>query len=54
MEVARRPLLNSNEVQTLLLRYERMPEFCFDYGLIGHSVRECPSSSSINSTITAS
>ncbi|KAK3229370.1 hypothetical protein Dsin_001251 [Dipteronia sinensis] len=25
----------------MLLKYERLPEFCFRYGLIGHVTREC-------------
>ncbi|KAK2649227.1 hypothetical protein Ddye_016716 [Dipteronia dyeriana] len=26
----------------VLLKYERLPSFCFRYGLIGHTIRECP------------
>ncbi|KAL5854858.1 hypothetical protein ACOSQ4_004660 [Xanthoceras sorbifolium] len=36
-------LEDSCEEQTLLLRYEKMPEFYFVCGMIGHSSRECPS-----------
>ncbi|KAL5768079.1 hypothetical protein ACOSP7_014658 [Xanthoceras sorbifolium] len=28
--------------KTLLLKYERLPEYCFCYGFICHSYRECP------------
>ncbi|KAL5739616.1 hypothetical protein ACOSQ2_028796 [Xanthoceras sorbifolium] len=30
-----------NEVKTLLLKYERLPEHCFHCGMMGHSFREC-------------
>ncbi|KAL5812986.1 hypothetical protein ACOSQ3_027936 [Xanthoceras sorbifolium] len=30
-----------NQEHILLLMYERLPEHCFHYGLIGHSFREC-------------
>ncbi|KAK2647289.1 hypothetical protein Ddye_014778 [Dipteronia dyeriana] len=26
----------------MLLKYERLPSFCFRYGLLGHTIRECP------------
>ncbi|KAL5773125.1 hypothetical protein ACOSP7_012747 [Xanthoceras sorbifolium] len=32
---------DSNGVVVMLLRYERLPEFCFGCGFIGHSLREC-------------
>ncbi|KAL5765918.1 hypothetical protein ACOSP7_016535 [Xanthoceras sorbifolium] len=35
-------LEDSEEKQTLLLRYEKMPEFYFECDLIGHLFHECP------------
>ncbi|KAH7567791.1 hypothetical protein JRO89_XS07G0149900 [Xanthoceras sorbifolium] len=31
----------SGKAVTMLLRYERLPEFCFQCGHVGHATREC-------------
>ncbi|KAL5788009.1 hypothetical protein ACOSP7_004958 [Xanthoceras sorbifolium] len=28
-------------ISTMLLKYERLPEFCFQCGILGHATREC-------------
>ncbi|KAL5804505.1 hypothetical protein ACOSQ3_031305 [Xanthoceras sorbifolium] len=37
-------LANFDSMITVLIKYERLPDFCYGCGLIGHSVRECHSS----------
>ncbi|KAK3212041.1 hypothetical protein Dsin_016747 [Dipteronia sinensis] len=32
----------SNDIVVVALKYERLPEFCYAYGKIGHGLRECP------------
>ncbi|KAL5753227.1 hypothetical protein ACOSQ2_023734 [Xanthoceras sorbifolium] len=43
--VLRVKLDGSKAEKMLLLKYERMPEYCFCCGLIGHPFRECPGES---------
>ncbi|KAL5857646.1 hypothetical protein ACOSQ3_005104 [Xanthoceras sorbifolium] len=31
----------SGTISTMLLKYERLPEFCFQCGILGHATREC-------------
>ncbi|TXG60685.1 hypothetical protein EZV62_015258 [Acer yangbiense] len=33
---------DSGEVTTAILLYERLPEFCYACGIIGHGLRDCP------------
>ncbi|KAH7543859.1 hypothetical protein JRO89_XS15G0033400 [Xanthoceras sorbifolium] len=40
--VLRVKLDRMKEEKTLLLKYERLPEYCLCCGLVGHSYRECP------------
>ncbi|KAL5747854.1 hypothetical protein ACOSP7_024870 [Xanthoceras sorbifolium] len=37
---------DSNGVVVMLLRYERLPEYCFGCGFVNHSIRECLKESS--------
>ncbi|KAL5575991.1 hypothetical protein UlMin_017690 [Ulmus minor] len=32
----------NNELVTILLRYEHLPELCFHCGILGHPLKECP------------
>ncbi|KAK1583383.1 hypothetical protein Q3G72_023281 [Acer saccharum] len=34
---------DSDEMATIVVRYERLPELCFHCGILGHPLRECPS-----------
>ncbi|TXG48501.1 hypothetical protein EZV62_024376 [Acer yangbiense] len=33
---------DSGEITTAILLYERLPEFCYAYGIIGHGLSDCP------------
>ncbi|KAL5546097.1 hypothetical protein UlMin_005784 [Ulmus minor] len=35
---------SDKELVTILLRYEHLPELCFQCGLFGHPLKECPES----------
>ncbi|KAK3222932.1 hypothetical protein Dsin_009957 [Dipteronia sinensis] len=37
----REELLNKGEESLLLLRYEKLPEYCYHCGIIRHSYQEC-------------
>ncbi|KAK2651316.1 hypothetical protein Ddye_018805 [Dipteronia dyeriana] len=34
---------DSDEMATIVVRYERLPELCFHCGILGHPFHECPS-----------
>ena len=33
--------LPEEEAQLFFLKYERLPNFCYSYGLLGHILEEC-------------
>ena len=33
---------DSGEITTAILLYERLPEFCYACGIVGHGLRDCP------------
>ncbi|TXG72737.1 hypothetical protein EZV62_001316 [Acer yangbiense] len=34
---------DSDEIATIVVHYECLPELCFHYGILGHPLQECPS-----------